>query len=342
MSSASQASTSDLILCFFLATLIKVHQGLPEVIQKQTQRVAEPYTEVTMSTKRPHPSSEASNPTKKHKPNRTSDSTPKTGKKERTKLPYSQRPGFKIGPAHLPEGQYKRRIQHIKQDLISKAKARKEYAKVKRVGDGGMRSLNEERQVGGDNEGDVEEVHRGNDVAQQGSEDGAAGEHGADSRQGERKREDRTTSGANVYSDPRLRDLQDIIEKPKRRKTQPPPNAMTPSDPTPEAPPPTEPVPSPAPQPRDGHSDQSNIHPDRRLKVTRYHGAIQAAERRKAEIEAKRAQRAENERQREEKLARRDRERKLMDRAKRPGADGRPKLGRESKVLLERVRRAVG
>lgn len=292
-----------------------------------------------MSTKRTHPSSDSPNPAKKHKatPN---PKPPRADKKERTKLPYSQRPGFQIGPANLPDGTYRRRIKHIKQDLISKAKARKEYAKVKRGRDGAQQEQDYEG-GSGKHENDVTRSNRG-DVMVDHAEDGAEGRDAVDTQQQEQQLERRDISEANVYSDPRLRDLRDPIDKPKRRKAQPlaePPVAPKPTSAGREA----EEAPQ-APQfiERPPHRDDSAIHPDRRRKVTRYHGAMQAAEKRKAEIEAKRARRAENERQREEKLARRDRERKMMQRAKRPGADGRPRLGRESKVLLERVRRAVG
>ncbi|TKA73788.1 hypothetical protein B0A49_05138 [Cryomyces minteri] len=42
-----------------------------------------------------------------------------------------QRKGFSVGPANLPDGTYKRKVQKIKKDLIHKAKIKKEYAKVK-------------------------------------------------------------------------------------------------------------------------------------------------------------------------------------------------------------------
>lgn len=39
--------------------------------------------------------------------------------------------GFQIGPANLPDGTHRRKVQKIKKDLIHKAKVKKEYAKLK-------------------------------------------------------------------------------------------------------------------------------------------------------------------------------------------------------------------
>lgn len=45
--------------------------------------------------------------------------------------PKKQRKGFSVGPANLPDGTYKRKVQKIKKDLIHKAKLKKQYAKLK-------------------------------------------------------------------------------------------------------------------------------------------------------------------------------------------------------------------
>ncbi|KAF2849450.1 hypothetical protein T440DRAFT_398929 [Plenodomus tracheiphilus IPT5] len=39
--------------------------------------------------------------------------------------------GFQIGPANLPDGTHRRKVQKIKKDLIHKAKVKKQYAKLK-------------------------------------------------------------------------------------------------------------------------------------------------------------------------------------------------------------------
>ncbi|KAK5175565.1 uncharacterized protein LTR77_000704 [Saxophila tyrrhenica] len=66
------------------------------------------------------------------------------------------------------------------------------------------------------------------------------------------------------------------------------------------------------------------------------------AQQRKAEAEERRRAREEAERQRQSKLEERERFRRAMAKARSGGPNGQRKLGRESKVLLERVKRMVG
>jgi len=62
----------------------------------------------------------------------------------------------------------------------------------------------------------------------------------------------------------------------------------------------------------------------------------------KAEAEERRKAREEAEKQRQQKIEERERFRKAMAKARTGGPNGQRKLGRESKVLLERVKRMVG
>ncbi|KAK3068125.1 hypothetical protein LTR53_014546 [Teratosphaeriaceae sp. CCFEE 6253] len=66
------------------------------------------------------------------------------------------------------------------------------------------------------------------------------------------------------------------------------------------------------------------------------------AERERAEADARREARAEAERQRAVKIEERERFRRAMAKARVGGVNGQRKLGRESGVLLEKVRRMVG
>ncbi|KAL1969373.1 hypothetical protein VTN77DRAFT_9566 [Rasamsonia byssochlamydoides] len=45
--------------------------------------------------------------------------------------PTKKKKGFSVGPANLPDGTYRRKVQKIKRDLIQKAKVKKAYAKIK-------------------------------------------------------------------------------------------------------------------------------------------------------------------------------------------------------------------
>ncbi|ETI27781.1 hypothetical protein G647_00230 [Cladophialophora carrionii CBS 160.54] len=81
--------------------------------------------------------------------------------------------------------------------------------------------------------------------------------------------------------------------------------------------------------------DESKLHRNvdgrpgqHRSKQSRYKKELEAATQRKAEIEAKRKA-----------MEAREKDRKAMSKAKRPGVDGKAKLGRQGTVLLDRIRR---
>jgi hypothetical protein len=68
----------------------------------------------------------------------------------------------------------------------------------------------------------------------------------------------------------------------------------------------------------------------------------QIAEKRRAEAEARRLEIERNAREKKQKIEERERFRKAMAKARSGGKNGQRKLGRESKVLLEKVKRMVG
>ena len=65
------------------------------------------------------------------------------------------------------------------------------------------------------------------------------------------------------------------------------------------------------------------------------------AEKRKAELEARQAEHEEAMRQRKARMEERERFRKAMAKARSGGKNGQRKLGRESGILLERIRRTI-
>lgn len=85
------------------------------------------------------------------------------------------------------------------------------------------------------------------------------------------------------------------------------------------------------------------MHPDRRRRARPQTFAKEAAYASKKRAEAQERKNAKEEatRQRQQKLEGRERFRKAMAKAKAPGRDGKRKLGRESKVLLEKVQKMV-
>lgn len=53
------------------------------------------------------------------------------GLETRSPVAKKTRNGISVGPAHLPDGTYKRHVKKIKSRLIDKAKTRKQYSRVK-------------------------------------------------------------------------------------------------------------------------------------------------------------------------------------------------------------------
>ena len=95
----------------------------------------------------------------------------------------------------------------------------------------------------------------------------------------------------------------------------------------------------PSPQP------QNTSHPRPRHKKPKsepFKKEVQLGQNRKEEREARQKEIEESNRQRQAKLEERERFRKAMAKARSGGRDGKRKLGRESKVLLEKVQRIVG
>lgn len=80
----------------------------------------------------------------------------------------------------------------------------------------------------------------------------------------------------------------------------------------------------------------------RRPKVVPFKREYDAAQQRKAEAEERRKAREEAERQKQEKREEREKFRSAMAKARRGGPNGQRKLGRESTVLLERVKKLMG
>ncbi|KAI0110106.1 hypothetical protein F4814DRAFT_425791 [Daldinia grandis] len=70
--------------------------------------------------------------------------------------------------------------------------------------------------------------------------------------------------------------------------------------------------------------------------------AVADGDRKKAEAEARAQEVARRNAERESKIAERERFRKAMAKARKPGRDGQRKLGRESGLLLEKAKKIVG
>ncbi|KAF2262157.1 hypothetical protein CC78DRAFT_468539 [Lojkania enalia] len=184
-----------------------------------------------------------------------------------------QKKGFSVGPANLPEGTYKRKVQKIKKDLIHKAKLRKEYAKIK--------------------------------AQEQSSEL-------------QRSVYDCEHDSADVKA--REPQLEPTLEPhPDRRKL----------------------LEEPSPEPASNPSRQAE-RGKKRPRPQPYRNETKFAQKRREEAEAKRKAREEADKERARKRAERERFRKTIAKARGGGSNGQRKLGRESAVLLEKVKRLVG
>ncbi|EEH17829.1 hypothetical protein PABG_00392 [Paracoccidioides brasiliensis Pb03] len=172
--------------------------------------------------------------------------------------------GFSVGPANLPDGTYRRKVQKIKGDLIHKAKVKKSYAKVK-----------------------AEELAKG-------------------------------ASRSSYTQESTLENDADIQQsEPARLELHPSRQAMLDAPSTEQQ--------STERRIRDPHNRWK-----RRQKPSPFTKEIVIAKRKKEEIEN---------RQKIREAKQRDRE--AMARARRPDKFGRRKLGRESNVLLDRVKRMI-
>lgn len=96
-----------------------------------------------------------------------------------------------------------------------------------------------------------------------------------------------------------------------------------------------------SPDPEPTASEPYPIRRQRRPRPQPYKNETELARKRKEDAEARQNAREEAEKERQKRLAERERFRKTMAKA-RGGPDGKRKLGRESTVLLEKVKRMVG
>lgn len=100
--------------------------------------------------------------------------------------------------------------------------------------------------------------------------------------------------------------------------------------------------PSPSPPPPSAlQRNATEARPRRSLKSRPFVKESELAKKKREEAEARRAAIEESNRQRNEKLADRERMRRMTATARKPDRNGQRRLGRESKVLLERVKRLV-
>ncbi|KAK4456511.1 hypothetical protein QBC42DRAFT_238365 [Cladorrhinum samala] len=199
------------------------------------------------------------------------------------------RTGFRVGPDNLPDGAWKRKVTKIKKNLITKAKVKKQYAKVKAQ----VQAELEKRPVQ---------------------------QYGDSPATSDPSQPQKPAASPTIHPS-RLNNLGP--RSPSGPADGPNPNLLDPTHPD--------------LQPRQPRHNSNRKHrPDYYSKeLSAAQKAREAAEKRAAEI-------ARREAEKQARIADRERFRKQMAKAKAPGKDGKRKVGREGKLLLERVQRLVG
>ncbi|KAK4161295.1 hypothetical protein QBC43DRAFT_324114 [Cladorrhinum sp. PSN259] len=246
------------------------------------------------------------------------DDSQKQQKKPRT--------GFRVGPDNLPDGAWKRKVTKIKKNLIQKAKIKKQFAKVKAQIDAEKEknpTVNDPMLIAAR---EAEEEERRRQQAQQ-----EKSQTPEPQTKHEHEHEPQPASPAIHPARQAMLDNLDSHQSPSKPSST---GAAKPFDgPNPNLDDPTH----PDNQPRHSRQRNSRKHrPDYFSKeLTAAQKAKEAAEKRAAEI-------ARREAEKQEKIADRERFRRQMAKAKEPGRDGKRKVGKEGKLLLERVQRLVG
>lgn len=202
--------------------------------------------------------------------------------------------GFRVGPANLPDGAWKRKVTKIKHDLITKAKVKKQYAKVK-----------SQAQTSNDKPAIPIPAEEADPVPPvlPAATAAAVGE-----KAGEEER-----------VEPEIHpERQALLDEPE-----------------------PELEPEEAAEPREPRERGERKRRNKQRKPDYYAKSLAAATEAKAAADAKAAEIARRKAEKEKAIADREMYRKKMAKAKTPGRDGKVKLGRESGVLLDRVKRIV-
>ncbi|KAK3306978.1 uncharacterized protein B0T15DRAFT_528775 [Chaetomium strumarium] len=230
---------------------------------------------------------------------------------EDTRKPKKAKHGFRVGPENLPDGPWRRKVTKIKKELITKAKVKKQYAKIKA-----------EHQKQATASTTTQTVTEENTKA----EDSA----GAPARSEPQQQEHDFPPPAPAQIHPYRQAMLGSASQPSKldnEESQPKqPDQQVSGEDTAGA----------RPERR-----QQRRHP-RKQRPDYFARELAAAERAKKQAEERAAELARREQERQQRIAERERYRKMMAKAKTPGKDGKRKIGREGKVLLERVKKVMG
>ncbi|KAI1421023.1 hypothetical protein F5Y12DRAFT_67354 [Xylaria sp. FL1777] len=254
------------------------------------------------------------------------------------------RKGFRVGPDNLPDGPWRRKVDKIKKDLIHRAKVKKAYKKIKTTQLATSSSASNPA---------LEDIHTGS-VTIVKTDAGGDGDSRSDSRDsGDDDNGNDNDGNDDADVDEKVEEERGAAGSPSRQ-LHPQRQAMLEDD-------------------DDGDNDNNNMdyaprqikkmgddqsfedkhsqgqrgkereRPNRQKRKPGYFDkALTIAERKKAEAAEWAAEKQRREAERQRKTEERERFRRAMAKARKPGRDGQRRLGRESGLLLEKVKKMVG
>ncbi|ROW15127.1 hypothetical protein VPNG_02939 [Cytospora leucostoma] len=246
-----------------------------------------------------------------------------------------KRKGFRVGPENLPDGAWRRKNTKIKHDLIHKAKLKKEYAKVKAE----VLKEKEKKQVATTAEdGDGAATTTTTTTAE-----ASAAEAEVPSVADDKPQEPADPAQDRAHMNPARQALLNGEPIPR-------PTAVETVDVTAAATRQKQRLEGEDPSAAGQQQQEQQPHRERRRNASRrpdyYDKALKEGSKKKAEAEARAAEHKRREEERERRTAERERMRRAMLKAKGATTHGRnagkQKLGRESFVLLDKVKRMVG
>ncbi|KAI1747544.1 hypothetical protein F4782DRAFT_520724 [Xylaria castorea] len=235
------------------------------------------------------------------------------------------RKGFRVGPENLPDGAWRRKVDRIKKDLIHKAKVKKAYKKIKTT-ELATFSATSKPALATIDPGSVTVVKTDTGDDGDGSPDRDEGSDNISDR------EDKDGEGEPEPPSPQIHpQRQAMLDDDDDSLGNAPRDAAKDSN---------------GGEPSEDEQRQEQRRRERPNRQKRKPGyfdkALTVAEHKKAEAAERAAEQARREAERQRKTEERERFRRAMAKVRKPGRDGQRRLGRESGLLLEKVKKMVG
>ncbi|KAI1432805.1 hypothetical protein GGR50DRAFT_696688 [Xylaria sp. CBS 124048] len=256
----------------------------------------------------------------KKRPAETDDASGPATKKHRK--------GFRVGPENLPDGPWRRKVDKIKKELIHKAKVKKAYKKVKaaELATPSSSSVPSKAAAAPDANGGSVTIVKINTKEVENSDNDENNEKLVE--EDENALEPPTTQ---IHPERQAMLGDDDDDGGDGETTENTRRGAKRGDQD-----------SEKTQDREGGQREQQRRGPRQKKPGYFDKALTVAERKKAEAAERAAEQARRDAERQRKNEERERFRRAMAKARKPGRDGQRRLGRESGLLLEKVKKMVG